>query len=385
MTPSPVRALLAATLAAAPSAPLDVEVIRPEAAPVILLHRQAGPLVALRLSSAVDPALPEGGVELLQELVRPALREEAARLGARLELRHEGGYGVVAITGPVPAFDALASVLRRAAADPPLDIATLRQARARAASRVLGRLEQPGPRVARALRAGLIGSAMPAGPEVARLGPDDVRDMRVLLYGPDVTRVVVVGNVEPGRVRAAFGGWPAAPGPTAAPPRPDTIPDRARPQTHREWGGLALRADASTATLETAAELVRRRLARAPLRDATADVWRVAGTPALVVMGAAADSSDVRAVLERAVEEAAARVDPTATLEARRRVRNRILLDARTAAGRAEVIGRLADGEDRPAGAGAFMEELEGVREHDVVGALRAALRSTPVFVEASP
>ncbi|HSR42995.1 MAG TPA: hypothetical protein VLL48_12500 [Longimicrobiales bacterium] len=341
-----VALFLAAALA--PQAPMAVETLRPERGPTVLLHRQASPLVALRLSAAAAPELPEGAVEILQELARPPMEALARRYGARLELRAENGRSIVAVTGPATAFDALAAIVRRAAGEPDVSVEALERARARAEDRVLARLEQPGPRVERLLRHGLHGGPEPLGAPATVLDPESIRYLRNRIYDPARIRVVMVGTIPDAIVRSAFTGWPA-PG-SGAITAADTTWERARPQTHREWGGLAFPLDAEPAVLAVTAELIQRRLQRTVLRYGSVEAW-YRPVPALVLIGAAmsddtefrttanisgpvrGDGAAVPAIgryLRRLVAEAAALAGPDAVTMARAAVRRRIMLEART-------------------------------------------------------
>jgi predicted Zn-dependent peptidase len=394
-----VALFLSAALAA--QTPMAVETLRPDRGPTVLLHLQASPLVALRLSAPAAPDLPEGAVELLQELARPRLEDLARRYGARLELRAENGRSVVAVTGPATAFDALVAILRRAAGEPDVSVEALERARARAEDRVLARLEQPGPRVERLLRHALHGGPEPLGAPAAVLDPESIRYLRGRIYDTARVRVVLVGTIPDAVVRSAFTGWPA-PG-SGAMTAADTAWERARPQTHREWGGLAFPLDAEPALLAVTAELIQRRLQRTVLRYGSVEAWyRPVG--ALVLIGAAmsddtefrttanisgpveGDGTAVPAIgryLRRLVAEAAALAGPGAVATARAAVRRRIMLEARTPDGKAEVIGRIADGLAMDVTPEEMLRRVDGVEEPSVRELLGRMLETTPVIVEA--
>lgn len=381
--------------------PMAVETLRPERGPTVLVHRQAGPLVALRLSALAPPELPEGSVELLQELARPGMEALARRYGARLDLRTDHGRSVVAVTGPVTAFDGLVAILRRAAGEPDVSVEALERARARAEDRVLARLEQPGPRVERLLRHALHGGPEPVGAPAAVLDPESIRYLRGLVYSAGRVRVVMVGTIPEAVVRSAFTGWPA-PG-SGVMAAPDSTWERARPQTHREWGGLAFPLDAEPEVLAVTAELIQRRLQRTVLRYGSVEAWH-RPTPALVLVGAAmSDDTEFRTTanisgpirgsatavpaigryLRRLVAEAAALAGPDAVTTARTAVRRRLMLEARTASGKAEVIGRLADDLVGGMAPEEMLRRVDGVEEPRVRELLGRMLETTPVVVEA--
>lgn len=384
--------------------PLDVTVIRPPAGPEVVAHRWAGPLVAVRLSAPVDTAFPEGVVELLQELARPAARETAERFGARLTFRHDEGHALLTLTGPAAAFDALVGVLRGATREPDLTASALQGARSRAEGRVLSRLERPGPRVQRLLWHELFGGPFPAGSAATLLSPEAIRRAGQRLYDSERVRVVVVGDIPEPVLRAAFARWPRAPG-TDAGLGVDRV-EAARPQAHREWAGIGYTVDAEPAVVAIATELVGRRLRHSPLRNGAARAWRGPGEWAVVVMGATEpgdsvvratagtgslrvrgtgpgeSATGVGVALRRTVAEAMALLGPASLEEARTALRHRLLLEARTVSGRAEVIGRLTDALG-PGEAGPFLEALDAVELEAVRQLLRTLLDTPATYVEA--
>lgn len=395
-----VALLLIAALT--PQSPLAVQTIQPEQGPTLLVHRQAGPIIALRLSAPVPVDLPEGAVELLQELVRPEAEAAARRFGARLDLRHDRGRVVMTVTGPARAFDALVLILRRATQEPDLGIASLRRARARAENRVLARLEQPGPRVRRLLRRGLYGGPEPTGIASGLLDPEAVRRLQARLYDRSRTRVTLVGSVPVAAIRSAFTGWPQEPGRAGSTFRADSAAVIARPQAHREWGGIAFAVDSDPAVLAVAAELVQQRVNRSALRSGSVEAW-YEPSPALTLVGAAmpgdsairaaagpatGDGGDVlaaglRRYMRQLIVESAALASSDAVATARTAVRRRLLLEARTAVGKAEVIGRAADHLPPDGDADAFLNRLGQVRLEEVRPLLVRVLETPAVVADA--
>ncbi len=391
-----VQLLLAAALV--PQTPLSVDTIQPERGPTVLIHRQASPLVALRLSAPAPVALPEGSAELLQELARPEAQAEARRFGARLDLRHEDGRSIIAVTGPATAFDALVAILRRATGEPDLSVSALRRARARTEDRVLARLEQPGPRIRRLLRHAVYGGPVPWGAAATGLDPESVRGLRARVYDPARTRVVLVGSIPEAVIRSAFSRWPAAGG---GPVAVGDTTARARPQAHREWGGLAFPVDSDPAVLAVTAELVQERLGRTRLLYGSVEAWHgpaaalaligaaapddsvvraTAGISALPVQGDSVSAPPVGRYLRRLVAEAAALAGPRAVVEARAAVRRRLLVEARTAAGKAEVIGRITDDLAGAITPESLLLRLEAV-DRTAVRSLLARILETPALV----
>ncbi len=395
--------LLAALLT---QSPLDTRPVQPDHGPEVRVHRQDGPLVALRLSSPVPADLPEGAVELLQELARPGAQARAHQFGASVRFRHEDGHAVLVVTGPVTAFDALVAILRHATGPPDLGVTPLRRARARAEGRVLARLEQPGPRIRRFLRHGLYGGPEPTGATATRLSPEAVRWLRARLYSHGRIRVVLVGAVPDVVIRSAFAHWPTPDTPPlddASVPLAATVEraEEARPRVHREWGGIAFPAEGG-AVLEVTAELVRQRLAGSTLRHGTVEAWH-SPAPALALIGAATPgdtvvaatagisdlavqdsaslpATDVRRYLRRLIAEATALVGPEAVATARTAVRRRLLLEARTAEGKAELIGAVAERFGAGTRPDDYLRRLEAVTVAEVRTLLTAVLE-TPATV----
>lgn len=403
----PVLAL-AIALGLSAQGPLDVRAVHPADGPMVLVHRGTGPLIALRLSARVDTALPDGSVELLQELARPMAAERATSVGARLSLRHEEGHAIVTVTGPATAFDALAGLLSALAGELDLSVSSLRQARSRAESRVLGRLEQPEPRVRTRLWHALYGGPEPEAPTATLLGPESVRELRDRLYHRDGIRITLVGDIPEPLIRSAFASWPVQRRPDGTPPVPDSVPTAARPQAHREWAGVGFTARAaSPAVLAVAAHLVQERMDRSPLLSGSALGWHGPGGPTLVLLGAVVPgdsvvrataavsarvvggggedggSTGVGRYLRRMVAEAASLAGPAAVAEAKRQIRRRLLLSARTVTGRVEVVGALTDVERDPGGAARFLEDLDHVDARAVMALLENVLTAPAVYVEA--
>lgn len=398
------HALLA--LAALVQAPLAVDTLRPVGGPELLWHRQPSPLVALRLSAAIDSDLPTGAAELLQELARPAATAEARRFGADLHFSVAADEAVISLTGPVAAFDALVGILRAAVAEPDLSASALRSARARAQDRVQAGLERPVPRLRALLSASLDGRDA-GGPAIDGLGPERVRGIAERSHRPDRLRVVLVGGPPAEIVRSAFSYWPRHSTFYSGTTRVSAtaLP---RAQAHHAWAALAYPLDGDHATVAVAAALVQRRIRAAGIRDGRAEAWPRDGGSVLVLLGGAAlDDPDVRAAanitafpsdgdddgvsalarfLRRMVAEAAALAGPARIAETAADLRRDILLEARTAAGRAAVLGRWSGprGASRPT-VHNVLDGLEDVSHDHVRAVLDDALAAAPVLAQVRP
>lgn len=387
--------------------PFAVDTIRPAGGPEILWHRQASPLVALRLSAPIDLDLPAGAAELLQELARPAATAEARRFGADLRFHAAGDEAVISLTGPAAAFDALVAILRGAVAPPDLSVADLRPARARAEDRIHAALERPVPRLRTLLRASLAGRVT-GGVDFDALQPERVRGIAERIHRPDRLRVVLVGAPPPEIVRSAFAHWPrhetfdAGLGVARLAPLP-------RPQAHHAWAALAYPLHTDYPAAAVAAALVQRRLHAAGLRDGQAEAWPATGGGSVLVVlgGAALDDPEVASAanitafptdgpdqgvsalarfLRRMIAEAAALTGPRSVAEAATALRSELLIDARTVTGRAEVLGRWSGprGSRRPT-VHDVLDGLAGLAAEDVRAVLDEALAGAPIRAEVRP
>ena len=404
---APLLALLIAQSAfAAPSVPID-------AGPATSYHRYATPLTALRLSAEVGPEVDPAVAMLLLELARPEAERRARRIGSRVTLEREGRHLVLSAAGPARSFDELVAILRGATGEPPLDGASLRRGKARAEDLILADLEQPGPRLRRALRRELYGEPQAAVERLHAATPDDLRRARRAIFRADRARLVLVADVPEPVLRSALDGWfgdataadPPGPDATVVDAAEDTAVD-ARVQAHNRWAAIGYRVTADPAVLEVAARLVAARLARSTLRAGVAEAWHDAGG-ALVLLGAASpgdpvvdatagitslptaggeSDSAVGRYLRRMVAEAAALAGPHAVAELATSLQREIALEARTPAGRAAVIGRMggvyaASGDPVTA----FLERLGLVDVDEVRALLLGTLESDAVVVEVRP
>lgn len=398
------HALLA--LAALLQAPFAMDTLRPAGGPEILWNRHASPLVALRLSVPIDDDLPTGAAELLQELARPAATAEARRFGADLRFHTADDEAVISVTGPAAAFDPLVGILRSAVAPPDLSVTDLRRARARAEDRIRAALERPVPRLRILLRASLARTEA-GGAVLDTLQPERLRSIAHRIHRVDRLRVVLVGAPPAEIVRSAFTHWPRIPASDTAysDPGPGPLP---RPQAHHAWAALAYPLQAEHTAVAVAAALVQQRIRAAGLRDGQAEAWTADGGTVLVVLGGAAlDDPDVAAAanitafpadrgdggvsalarfLRRMIAEAAALAGPASVQEAATTLRSDLLFEARTAAGRAAVLGRWTGppGAARPT-VHDVLVGLEKVDLGDVRDVLAAALAAAPIRAEIRP
>jgi hypothetical protein len=145
--------------------------------------------------------------------------------------------------------------------------------------------------------------------------------------------------------------------------------------------GAALPAGAAGAALAVAAELLDRRAGSSPAGAGRVEAWATDGGGALVLVGASAGGQATR--LRGLVADLLVDRDlETAARAAAAALRRRLQLRARTALGRAEVIGRLADLEGQTDGAADLLAGLARIGAGDVRRVLESAVAAQAVEVE---
>ena len=197
-----------------------------------------------------EPPGKEGVAELLgglfsygtASLDRIAFQKAQDDIGAELEAGPRFSLRV-----PSDGFERGVELLAGDLLHPALPAAGFAVARQELASSLAGRLRSPGYLSRRALRAGLYPAGDPklrqATPAtVGALTLDDVRAYHAAVFRPDLTTIVVAGQVTPAEalrvVEAAFGAWtahgepPATDDPPVPPSRPSAsaVPDASRVQ-----------------------------------------------------------------------------------------------------------------------------------------------------------
>ncbi|MBD0320283.1 MAG: hypothetical protein ICV87_08115, partial [Gemmatimonadetes bacterium] len=201
--------LIAAALADTAALPAA----RAQAAPAVTVHRQPGlPVVALRLSLlADDPRGFAGAGHLIQHLHLPAMEEQAARVGGRVQALRTSDALVYTVTGPASELGFLAGILRGALrapqpAQPQLLVALNALAEERDEER-----ETAAQYVRAALRQRIFPDELPASgtpASAARLEAAPLDALWGELYSPDRVAVVAVGNVGADEVARALRDLP---------------------------------------------------------------------------------------------------------------------------------------------------------------------------------
>jgi len=382
--------LLAALAADTTSPPM------PQEGPAITVHRQpALPLVALRLSLlADDPRGFAGAGHLIQHLHLPAMEEQAARVGARVQASRTSDALVYAVTGPASELGYLAGVLRGALRAPQprqgeMLVALNALSEERAAER-----ETAASYVRAALRQGIFPRELPAAgtpSSAARLESAPLDALWGEMYSPERVSVVAVGNVDAAEVARALRSLPAA-GQARLPETPvDTAPALAAdtPQASRAWTGWAVAApDADAATLSVAARLVRNRLRRTmPNSTVEVDHWWTHRGHALAIVAAttAERAAAARRSVAGALAATATALEEGAVRDAAAGVRRDLLFYSRTPERMAEVLGAFADRGEGGDAAQRFFAALDAVTVDSVRAALEGARGGTPVTVSVAP
>ena len=387
---------LALAAAADTAAPRTVRE-NPNAPASVIVHRQpALPVVALRLSVlADDPAGYAGAGHLVQHLHLPALEEQAARVGARVQALRTSDAVVYSVVGPADELAYLAGLLRGALRAPtPSEAQLLQAAGVLAEERAAER--ETAPSYARAvLRARLFPADLPpAGTALSaeRLTADGLRAAWGAIYAPERVSVVAVGDVEPAAVERVFADLPDASG--AAPDElpADTVPSLAAdtPQATRGWIARAHAApDADPAALSVLARLVRNNLRRRMTRSAVeVEHWWTHHGQALAIVVATQDSlmPAARRTTAAALQAVGSDISERSVTETARAVRREMLFYARTPERMAEVLGAFADrGGDEPEAAQQFFARLEEVTEDDVRAALELVAAQEAATVDVPP
>ncbi|CAA9346352.1 MAG: hypothetical protein AVDCRST_MAG68-3339 [uncultured Gemmatimonadetes bacterium] len=364
--------------------------------PAVTVHRQpALPVVALRMALlADDPQGFAGAGHLIQHLHLPAMEEQAARVGGRVQALRTSDALVYTVTGPAAELDFLAGVLRGALnvprpAQPQLLMALNTLAEERGAER-----ETAASYVRAALRQGVFPGELPAAGTAASARRLETAPLEALwgeMYSPGRLAVVAVGDVGAEQVTRALRGLPAAAGERLAEAMPDTAPSLAAdtPQATRAWVGWAASAPADdAASLSVAARLLGNRLRRG-MTGSTVEVehwWTHRGHAlAIVVATPGPRAAAARRTVSGALATTLGALDAEAVRDAVAGVRRDLLFFSRTPERMAEVLGAFADRGGEPDAAQRFFAALDGVTEASVRAALEGVRASEPVTVGIAP
>lgn len=375
---------------------LMVAALAGDTAPAVTVHRQpALPVVALRMALlADDPQGFAGAGHLIQHLHLPAMEEQAARVGARVQALRTSDALVYTVTGPAAELDYLAGVLRGALAAPrPAQPQLLMALNALAEERGAER-ETAASYVRAALRQGVFPGELPAAGTAASARRLETAPLEALwgeMYSPDRLAVVAVGDVEAEQVTRALRGIPAAAGERLAEAMPDTAPALAAdtPQATRAWAGWAASAPGDdAASLSVAARLVGNRLRRGMTGSAVeVEHWWTHRGHALAIVAATPGprAAAARRTVAGALAGTLEALDAEAVRDAVAGVRRDLLFYSRTPERMAEVLGAFADRGGEPDAAQRFFAALDGVTEASVRAVLEGVRASEAVTVGIAP
>jgi predicted Zn-dependent peptidase len=390
----PLLALLATndTLPPAGSLPRDPV----QAGVSFVVHRQpAIPLVALRLAIlSEDPAGHAGAGHLIQHLVLPTLRDQAARVGATVEMERSSDAIVYTVMGPTAELDYLAGVLRVALQPPRPSQGDLLSANRALAEERLAEWETANQHVRSALRARLFPNDLSAaGTEgsAQRLTLEAVPRLWAEMYRPERVSIVAVGDVRLADVQAAFSNIPARPTTRPLAELQDTISlvPLAPAQATRGWFGLGyLAGEVDPTALSIATKLLgddlRRRLRTAEVQ--AEHWWTHHGQAVVLVLSVPErDLAAARRTISTAVatvqrDLTAAKVSATA-----RALRHEMLFYARTPDRMAQVLGNFTDREGDPDAAQSFYRTLDAAELGRVRDALEYLGEQSAVRYEIAP
>ena len=368
----------------------------PQAAPAITVHRQpALPVVALRLSLlADDPRGFAGAGHLIQHLHLPAMEEQVARVGGRVQALRSSDALVYTVTGPASELEYLAGVLRgvlRAPqpAQPQMLMALNTLSEERAAER-----ETALSYVRAALRQRIFPDELPAAGTPASARRLEAARLDALwgeMYAPERVSVVAVGDVGADEVTRALRSLPAAGEARLGETPADTAPALAAdtPQATRAWVGWAAPAPGDdAASLSVAARLVRNRLRRT-MTSSSVEVehwWTHRGHALAIIVATPGERvATARRTVAGAVTATAGALDEAAVRDAAAGVSRDLLFYSRTPERMAEVLGAFADRGDSADAAQRFFAALDAVTVDSVRAALEAVAAGQASTVGVSP
>ncbi|HEX2201917.1 MAG TPA: hypothetical protein VHG91_01400 [Longimicrobium sp.] len=387
-------ALILAAHAAAADTAAPPRPAQDDAPAVIVHHQPALPFVALRLSVvAPDPPGHAGAGHLMQHLLLPALEEQAARVGARVQAVRGADAVVYSVVGPASELDYLAGILRGALRVPQPGQGELLSSLGRLAEERAAEREAAATYVRAALRSRLFPADLPpagTAEAAARLETARLAELWGEMYAPERVSVVAVGDVELDDVRRAFRALPPPPSERlSAAPAADTVVSLAAdtPQATRGWIAAAYPApEADAAALTVTVRLLRNHLRRRMTRSAVeVEHWWTHHGQALALVVATPDSlvPAARRTVDGALGALGGTLNEGLVREAGEAVRREILFYSRTPERMAEVLGAFADRGGGPGGAQRFYARVGEVGEAEVRAVLEllAAQEAATILV----
>lgn len=364
--------------------------------PLVVVREQSSPaLLAIRVSVPYsEPPGLIGAGRVLQLLVAERARSETERFGGRLELTRTPSHLVYSVQGPASAFNEMVAILRYLVAPPRSFFRDQRGAWLTVRREALADLETPDLLV----RWRLTGELFPDLKQM--YGPPDLGEPpgeRGLewfwrrWFRPEAMSVVIVGAIDAEEARAAFRDWAAPPKPEGRPPQGRGRGSAPPAEVIASRVGLGFTGGSiEPAVLAVSAALLEGALSLTGDRRVTAEFWWVGDRTALVLLGASRldqpmSAFELRTTIQLSMAEAASRISREELSEVRRRLRQALLMRARTPGGMAAVIGEFLDRTGDPYGAEKFVASLERVELGAVRSALRTLIYRRPIVVELDP
>lgn len=354
------------------------------------------PLIAIRLSIPYQelPGLENAG-RVLQLISEERARSEIRRFGGRLELSQTPTHLVYSLSGPSANLGELASVLRYLVSAPVIRPGTEDVVWHLAQNEALGGVERADLAVRRQLLARLFPtSRLRTGPK----GSGQVPDREGLEWSwrrwfrPESSSIVVVGDIGPHLSRAAFSGWtpPPPPGPS---PGKGMVPGGTEPETEIMAPRVGIGYDGvgvEPAVLLTISELLSDALLSLGLAETRSEFWWLDRRRALVMLGASPLDTrltpvEMRIALQLGLADLSTGISAREVRRARNRIRQRLLLRARTPTGLASLIGEFLERTGDPYGLEEFMKALDRTGLDEVRSGLRTLIYTSPEIVELVP
>jgi predicted Zn-dependent peptidase len=360
----------------------------------IIVHPQPEvPLVALRLSIlADDPPGYSGTAHLVQHLQLRQMEQEAAQVGARVQIARTADAIVYSVMGPAVELDYLARVLRLALVVPAFGTGDFLVAMHELAEERLAEWETAEGHVLATLRSQFFPHRLPApGSQEAanRLTAEQIPALWDYIYHPDRVSLVGVGNVTPNDVQAVFGDLRDA-RPARITPLTETVPisPLAPPEATHGWFGVGwLATDADPVAVALLGRLLERHLrSRMTTVSLRVEHWWTRDGQALVAVAATSETErpNARRILANPLGALQRELDTAAVRAAGTALRRELVFYARTPDRFAELLGSFAD-RGGALDTQQFYDTLEQLRLGDVLLAMDALRAVEPVRVEVAP
>lgn len=371
-------------------------VLTPPSGPrIVRLPAPGSPVVALRLSIPVREGPAEAGAgRILQMLGLERAVDLARPMGATVEGTRTPWSIAYTVTGAASDVDFLAFLLREAVKDPAGRGVDFRQAVGVLEGEAERRQETPGGRVAFRLRAAVAPAVPPPGGtagSLARLAMADLRSVWARTHQAPRMTLVVAGDVPVEVLLASFQALGASPAAGDAAPPQGAVSEPSPPpiQVLRHWYGEARVIESGRDPhAEVAALLVADRL-QSDGGDFEAEVqlWQLPDARVLTIVGAAYSSGRqaMRRTVQTILTGTAEGVTSAQVERAVARLRADLLMQARSPAGRAGLVGLHLDATGQVAAARDFLGSLDAITPESVRDYLSALAEAAPETAEVRP